>query len=120
MIKQQLIRSEVKALKSQMNPHFIFNALNSIQDLILKNDMRQTNKYLVKISRLIREVLKTSDKESITLEEELDMLGLYTDLEKLRFGEDLSIPYYCRIRRLSKRNDTVTALNYTALCRKCV
>ena len=91
LIKQQLIRSEVKALKSQMNPHFIFNALNSIQDLILKNDMRQTNKYLVKISRLIREVLKTSDKESITLEEELDMLGLYTDLEKLRFGEDLSI-----------------------------
>jgi ligand-binding sensor domain-containing protein len=85
---EQLIRSsQLTALKAQMNPHFVFNALNSIQDLILKNDVRASNIYLGRFSELMRKVLDASGKDSITLQEEIDILSLYLDLEKLRFGE---------------------------------
>lgn len=86
-IQQRLIQSEIKAIKSQMNPHFIFNALNSIQDLILKKDIRTSNKYLVKFSLLIRKVLELSSKDLVSLEEEWDLLLLYVELEKLRFDD---------------------------------
>jgi len=89
-IQQRLIGSEMKAIKSQMNPHFIFNALNSIQDLILKKDTRASNKYLVKFSLLIRKVLELSSKEAISVEEELELLTFYIELEQLRFGKELS------------------------------
>jgi hypothetical protein len=85
---EQLIRSsQLTALKAQMNPHFVFNALNSIQDLILKNDVRASNIYLGRFSELMRKVLEASGKDSITLQEEIDILSLYLDLEKLRFGD---------------------------------
>lgn len=97
-IQGRLVRSEMTAIKSQMNPHFIFNALNSIQDLILKKDIRSSNKFLVKFSTLIREVLKLSSEEYITLESELNLLNLYIDLEKLRFGEDLEVLVHCDLQ----------------------
>ncbi len=84
---RQLIRSsQLTALKAQMNPHFVFNALNSIQDFVLRNDIKNANRYLGRFSELMRKVLDASGKESIPLQQEIDILALYLDLEKLRFG----------------------------------
>ncbi|MGB0367960.1 MAG: tetratricopeptide repeat-containing sensor histidine kinase, partial [Flavobacteriales bacterium] len=85
--KNELIASNLKALQSQMNPHFIFNALNSVQDLVLLKDVRSSNKYLGKFSDLIRKILLSSQKQYISLHEEIETLQLYLDLEKLRFGD---------------------------------
>ncbi|HEU4716965.1 MAG TPA: two-component regulator propeller domain-containing protein [Bacteroidia bacterium] len=73
------------ALRSQMNPHFIFNAINSIQHFVLQNDSEQAYTYLSKFSRLIRLVLDQSQSEKITLAQELSILRLYVELEQLRF-----------------------------------
>ncbi len=82
--------AEVKAIKSQMNPHFIFNALNSIQSLILENDFRKSNKYLGRFSSLVRHVLESSDQEWVYLNKEIELLELYLDLEKLRFEKNFT------------------------------
>ncbi|WP_298883993.1 histidine kinase [uncultured Polaribacter sp.] len=82
--------SELKALKSQMNPHFIFNALNSIQDYIILNEKKLARQYLVKFSRLIRIYLEQSQKIAITLNEEIKALRLYLELERDRFNDDFS------------------------------
>ncbi len=79
------------ALRSQMNPHFIFNALNTIQGFVYFNDKKSASGYLGKFSQLIRKILDSSDKQTITLEEEIEILRLYTDIEKARFGENLNI-----------------------------
>jgi len=76
---------KLESLRSQMNPHFIFNALNSIQDYILKNEKKMARNYLVKFSRLIRMFLEHSQRGFITLEEELNVLKIYLELEKDRF-----------------------------------
>jgi hypothetical protein len=89
-IEKKLINSQLSALKAQMNPHFMYNALNSIQSLILKQDIKNSNLYLSKFSNLMRKVLDASGKESISLQEETSILMLYLDLEKLRFGEDFN------------------------------
>jgi LytS/YehU family sensor histidine kinase len=78
---------EMQALRAQMNPHFIFNCLTSINRFILKNDMLSASDYLTKFSRLIRMVLNHSKQSLISLEEELEMLRLYLEMEKLRFKE---------------------------------
>lgn len=90
-LEQQTRVSELKALQAQMNPHFVFNALNSIQDLILLQDIRNSNKYLGKFSDLIRRILAASSSKSISVNEELTILKLYAELEQLRFGEQLQI-----------------------------
>ncbi len=78
--------SELKiiALKSQMNPHFIFNVLNSINNYILKNDIEKASDYLTKFSKLIRKVLKNSTEKMIPLSEEVAMIESYINLERLR------------------------------------
>ncbi len=76
---------EMQALRAQMNPHFIFNCLSSINRFILKNESEPASDYLTKFSRLIRMVLTNSKKNLITLDDDLEMLRLYLDLEKLRF-----------------------------------
>jgi len=78
--KRQLAESELKALRAQMNPHFIFNTLNAIQDFILQNDKVSANFYLSKFSRLMRTILEYSKKTYITLEEEIDFLKMYLEL----------------------------------------
>lgn len=95
--KNELAVSNLKALQSQMNPHFIFNALNSVQDLVLLQDIRNSNKYLGKFSDLIRKILLSSKKQFISLEEEIEILSLYLDLEKLRFGEEFNTDFKCNI-----------------------
>lgn len=76
---------EMQALRSQMNPHFIFNSLNSINRFILQNNKLAASEYLTKFSRLVRMILQNSQESLISLESELDSLELYLDLEALRF-----------------------------------
>ncbi len=82
--------SELKALRSQMNPHFLFNAINSVQSLVLKDKKDDAYDYLTKLSHLIREILNFSDKTQIYLDEEIEQLTNYLELEKLRFKKDFS------------------------------
>lgn len=86
-INNLIAHSKLEALKARMNPHFIFNAINSIQNYILKNQSDAAQDYLTKFSRLIRFVLSQSAERTITLKEELDTLKLYVELEKLRFKD---------------------------------
>lgn len=82
--------SQLAALKVQMNPHFIFNALNSIQEFILTNEKKLANSYLGKFSDLMRLYLDMSNKISITLSEEIRAMELYLELEAMRFEENFS------------------------------
>lgn len=83
-VHQLLAQYELRALRAQMNPHFIFNAINSIQSFVLKNEPKTANKYLTKFSRLIRSVLENSKHEYVTLSQEVKSLQLYVELECLR------------------------------------
>mgnify|MGYP002653686925 FL=1 len=69
-----------------MNPHFIFNALSSIQNYILQSDTKESVKYLAKFGKLMRQILEHSREEFITIEEEVDMLTNYLQIQQLRFG----------------------------------
>lgn len=76
--------SEIKALQLQMNPHFIFNSLNSVLEFISRSETNEAIKYLTKFSRLIRLVLEFSNRKNIFLSEEIELLNLYIDLENIR------------------------------------
>lgn len=94
--KQELNRRrirelELRAIRSQMNPHFIFNALSSIQNLINRSANQEANKYLIDFSRLLRKVLATSEKKLVTLSDEIEQLQLYLKLEQLRFPFSYSL-----------------------------
>lgn len=82
---QQIAEIEMKALRAQMNPHFIFNSLNSIQKYILKNDSFAASQYLTKFSKLIRLILDHSNQNYILLSSEVELLKLYIEIEALRF-----------------------------------
>ncbi|KOY87405.1 hypothetical protein AD998_15800 [bacterium 336/3] len=84
-IEQSLRESQLAALKVQMNPHFIFNALNSIQEFILLNEKRLANEFLGKFSDLMRLTLDMSNEREIPLQDEIQMLDLYLQLEAIRF-----------------------------------
>lgn len=89
-IKQQKLNNNLlalKSLRSQMNPHFIFNALNSVNSFIASNDERTANKYLSDFSLLMRAVLENSEEDFIPLEKEIELLELYTKLEHSRFKD---------------------------------
>lgn len=89
-IRNQVTSSQLTALKAQMNPHFMYNTLNSIQDLILQNDIKNTNYYLSRYSTLMRKILESSEHNEIELTEEIEILQLYMELEKLRFGSEFT------------------------------
>src|SRR6266542_4413673 len=84
-LKHQASELEMQALRAQMNPHFIFNSLNSINRFILQNNKTQASEYLTKFSRLVRLILQNSQAAFITLESELEALQLYLELEAVRF-----------------------------------
>jgi tetratricopeptide (TPR) repeat protein len=89
-IKQQRLANNLlalKSLRSQMNPHFIFNALNSVNSFIASNDERAANKYLTDFSLLMRAVLENSEVDFIPLEKEIELIQLYTKLEHFRFQD---------------------------------
>ncbi|MGB0369184.1 MAG: histidine kinase, partial [Flavobacteriales bacterium] len=83
--QNELNASKLTAIQSQMNPHFIFNALNSIQDLVLKGDVTNSYTYITKFADLVRRTLNYSDKDFIDFENEIKLIELYLTLEKLRF-----------------------------------
>ncbi|THV58194.1 tetratricopeptide repeat protein [Flagellimonas alvinocaridis] len=85
----KVAETELKALRSQMNPHFIFNSLNSISDFISKKDVKQADDYLVKFAKLTRSILENSEKKWISLEEDLELMELYMQLESLRLENKL-------------------------------
>ncbi|MFD2564115.1 tetratricopeptide repeat-containing sensor histidine kinase [Aquimarina rubra] len=89
-IKQQQYANNLlalKSLRSQMNPHFIFNALNSVNTFIATSDERAANKYLTDFSLLMRAVLENSEEDFIPLENEIELLELYVQLEHFRFQD---------------------------------
>lgn len=89
--KQQLTDAELKAIRAQLNPHFLFNALNSIQNLVSQKKNEQANLYINKLSLLLRQVLSSSERQFQELEDELQLTRLYLELEQLRFSFTLEI-----------------------------
>lgn len=85
----QLAKLEMEVLRAQMNPHFMFNCLNSIKLLIKKQETEKADLYLTKFSRLLRSVLENSSQETIPLQSDLDALRLYLEMEALRFKDRL-------------------------------
>ena len=82
--KTEVADTEMKALRSQMNPHFIFNSLNSISDYISKSDIKSADYYLTKFAKLMRMILENSDQKEVSLTDDLKALELYIQLESLR------------------------------------
>jgi len=94
--KQQQKNNELlilKSLRSQMNPHFIFNSLNSVNSFIAKKDERSANKYLAEFSKLMREVLECSQHDFIPLAKEIQILKLYLNLEHFRFNSHFDFTF---------------------------
>ncbi len=87
-LKEQLALSQLTALRSQMNPHFMFNVLNAVQGLIYSNQKSKATDYLGKFSDLMRKILDISDKKEVTIANEFETIDLYISLEKARFEED--------------------------------
>ena len=88
-VTQKIQMTEIAALRAQMNPHFIFNCLNSIQYFTAQNDADKASDYLTKFSRLIRLVLENSKSDKVTLANELETLRLYIEMEAMRFPDKL-------------------------------
>ncbi|NIG51878.1 sensor histidine kinase [Chitinophaga sp. Cy-1792] len=86
-VQQKIAQLEMKALRAQMNPHFIFNALNSIQIFMMKNETESAQAYLSRFAKLIRNVLDNSQLNNISISREISMLENYMELEKLRFTD---------------------------------
>ena len=84
--QKEMAALKLNSVRSQLNPHFMFNALTSIQNLMNQNDNDGANNYLSKFANLTREVLNASGRELISLEDELNMIGDYLEMEQLRFG----------------------------------
>ncbi|MGN6420309.1 MAG: histidine kinase [Pseudobacter sp.] len=95
---------EQQALRSQMNPHFIFNCLNSIQNFLLQNDFEKTNEYLTAFAHLIRQTLDNSSRSTISIEGEMRYLNSYLELESMRFGH--SFEYSIEVDPEIDANDT--------------
>ncbi|MGV6861676.1 MAG: tetratricopeptide repeat-containing sensor histidine kinase [Putridiphycobacter sp.] len=84
----------LKSLRNQMNPHFIFNSLNSVNSFIAKKDEKSANKYLAEFSKLMREVLECSQEDFISLRKEIDILKRYVNLEHFRFNSHFDFNFY--------------------------
>jgi putative methionine-R-sulfoxide reductase with GAF domain/ligand-binding sensor domain-containing protein len=90
--KQQMADIEMQALRAQMNPHFIFNCLNSINRYIVKSDQATASLYLTRFAKLIRLILDNSNSKTVTLTNELEALRLYIEMESIRFEKQFN---YC-------------------------
>ncbi len=89
-LKAQVADTEMKALRAQMNPHFIFNSLNSISDYIAKQDVKTADRYLTKFAKMMRLILENSEHKQVSLAEDLKALELYMQLEALRLNDKFS------------------------------
>jgi ligand-binding sensor domain-containing protein len=92
---QKASEMELKFLTGQMNPHFTFNAMNSIQHFMLNNDLLGAQKYLTKYSKLIRNVMESNMLEYVSLDKELNLLQLYVEIESMRFSKPIRFEVTC-------------------------
>lgn len=90
-IKERIAEFEMKALRAQMNPHFIFNAINSIQNFMLDNDIDSALSYLSDFAKLIRTTLDNASHKLVDLQEEINYLKYYLSLEQMRFDNKFSV-----------------------------
>ena len=90
-LKQKMAETEMQALRAQMNPHFIFNSLNSIENFIMLNEKRLASDYLNKFSRLVRSILDSSRNELVPFSKDMEALDLYVELEQLRFNNKFRV-----------------------------
>jgi hypothetical protein len=88
--QMRLIELETKAIRTQMNPHFMFNSLNTLQSFILDGNVKGAHLYLAKFSKLLRKVLESSTSDAIQLSEEIDILRSYIEIERLRFNHSFN------------------------------
>jgi two-component system, LytTR family, sensor kinase len=107
LVEKQASRSELKALKAQMNPHFFFNALNTIQSYIATNETEEATDYLNKFSKLTRMILEMTDKDWITIDEEIVMQTLYLNLQKTRLSD---FEFTINIKSTTIRNATIPTM----------
>jgi LytS/YehU family sensor histidine kinase len=98
---------QLRSLRNQLNPHFLFNSLSAIQNLINRNDIKSANHYLSQFAGLTRTVLDTSEEELISLEDELKMLHAYLQMEQLRFPFQYSITVD---EQINKANTEIPAM----------
>ncbi|WP_300666354.1 histidine kinase [Fluviicola sp.] len=99
-ILNRMIELEQMALSAQMNPHFIFNSLNSIHSFLLYEENENAEKYLIRFSKLIRQTLTNSRMSYITVEEEYEMLKNYILLEQMRFKNTFTFEIDCSLKQL--------------------
>ncbi|MEW7289447.1 histidine kinase [Aquimarina sp. 2304DJ70-9] len=99
-VKQELIKLKLKAFRSQMNPHFVFNTLNAIQYFITSENKKHAVDYLSTFSKLIRFYLKYIEKEAVHLVDEIDMLHWYLKIQKLRYEDQFD--YFIDSKNISK------------------
>ncbi len=100
---KKIKETEMMALRSQMNPHFIFNSMNAIKSLMMNARNEDAIVYLDDFSSLLRGILQNSNRERITVEEELEILELYLSLEKSRMGNDFNFNIICESRYYCSR-----------------
>jgi ligand-binding sensor domain-containing protein len=91
---EQIKELEMLVLRSQMNPHFIFNSLNSIKSYIIRADRIKASEYISDFAHMMRMILQNSRESEITLEQELESLKLYIELEKMRFKQEVNVQYF--------------------------
>ncbi|WP_431216115.1 histidine kinase [Puia sp. P3] len=116
-LDRQVAEYEMKALHAQMNPHFIFNSLNSIKEMILHQDTRNASLYLSRFAQLIRLNLEHSRKTFITLRQNIEYLESYLEMEQLRFAD---FDYHIVIQKKNRpRRDQDCAHADPAVGRKC-
>ncbi|PBQ30854.1 hypothetical protein CNR22_03380 [Sphingobacteriaceae bacterium] len=89
-LRNRISQLEIKVIKTQMNPHFLSNSLAAIQNLMLQNEVDKASQYLAKFSHFLRQILEYSEKNYVTLDEELSIIKMNVELEQLRFKNDFS------------------------------
>src|SRR5678815_2907762 len=105
--QKKMAEVEMQALRAQMNPHFIFNCLNSINRYIVKSDQATASLYLTRFAKLIRLILDNSNSKNVVLSNEVEALRLYIEMESLRF--DNKFTYHIEVDR-----NVNTCLLYTS------
>jgi hypothetical protein len=94
-LQHSMYTMEMHVIKAQMNPHFIFNAMNSIQQFVLSNDTENANNYLIRFSRLLRKTLESNTDETINIANEIDIVEKYLEIEALRFDSVFQFSIHC-------------------------
>jgi LytS/YehU family sensor histidine kinase len=107
LLQQKILSLELSTIKSNMNPHFVFNVMNFVQAMIVKSDQKKALKATSELAQLNRLFLETSDKETISLKSELNLARKYINLEKLRFESDRIFDFSISIEKNLDTNEWI-------------